>query len=113
MTDLKQLYRQAVTGRVAELETALREIRSGTPGADETLRRIAHSLRGSGATYGFPEVTDAAGAVEDANASAIDAHTEHLLRVLEKVIEGGPKPCRLLLVDDDPEILLLLRTVLA
>ena len=113
MTDLKQLYRQAVVGRMAELQAALQEVDSGVARSDDNLRRIAHSLRGSGATYGFPEVTDAAALVEDAPAGELRMRAEALIKVLSKVIEGGPKPKRILLVDDDPEILLLLRTVLA
>lgn len=113
MSDLKQLYRQAIVGRVAELQSALRHAENGVATADDAIRRIAHSLRGSGATYGFPEVTDAAGAVEDANTGAIQKQTQVLIDVLARVIEGGPKADRILLVDDDPEILLLLRTVLS
>jgi CheY-like chemotaxis protein/HPt (histidine-containing phosphotransfer) domain-containing protein len=113
MTDLRQLYRQAVVGRMAELQAALREAQSGVMASDDTLRRIAHSLRGSGATYGFPEVTEAAGQLEDAHTGDLEQRAQQLMVVLRGVIEGGPKPRRVLIVDDDPEILLLLRTVLA
>jgi CheY-like chemotaxis protein len=112
MTDLKTLYRQAIVGRVAELEAELSSMSSGSE-SEDALRRIAHSLRGSGATYGFPEVSEAAALVEDANANELQPLTRDLVRVLRAVIDGGPKPARVLLVDDDPEILLLLRTVLA
>lgn len=112
MTDLKTLYRHAIVGRVTELEAALEAAAGGT-GSDDALRRIAHSLRGSGATYGFPEVSDAAALVEDASAGRVQSLTAALLKVLHTVIDGGPRPVRVLLVDDDPEILLLLRTVLA
>src|SRR3954471_1705436 len=113
MSDLKQLYRQAIVGRVAELQSALRHAENNVDTADESIRRIAHSLRGSGATYGFPEVTDAAAAVEDAAPGVIQHQTKLLIDVLRRVIEGGPKADRILLVDDDPELLLLLRPVLA
>jgi CheY-like chemotaxis protein len=111
--DLKQLYRQAIVGRLTELQAALREAQSGGTASDDTLRRIAHSLRGSGSTYGFPEVTDAAGELEDAHLGELEPRARHLMEVLRSVIASGPRPTRILIVDDDPQILLLLRTVLA
>jgi CheY-like chemotaxis protein len=113
MSDLKQLYRQAVAGRVAEIEAALRQTGAESATADESLRHIAHSLRGSGGTYGFPEVSAAAAAAEEADSSELHERTRELLQVLHAVIDGGPRAVRVLIIDDDPEILLLLRTVLA
>lgn len=39
-----------------------------TPGGEDArrARKLAHDLRGSGGSYGFPEVSAAAGALEDA-----------------------------------------------
>jgi CheY-like chemotaxis protein len=109
--DLRTLYRQALPARIAALEAAC--------GADDgdAIRAIAHALRGSGATYGFPSVTAAAGAVESASADELMARTLDLIAVLRGVItdsedsEAVPA-IRVLLVDDDPEIRLIVTHLL-
>ena len=109
--DLRTLYRQALPARIAALEAA-----SGADDAD-AIRAIAHALRGSGATYGFPPVTAAAGAVESAAADELMARTLDLIAVLRGVItdtadsEAVPA-IRVLLVDDDPEIRLIVTHLL-
>ncbi len=113
MNDLKQLYRHAVATRVAEIESALGSHRAPDAEMEEALRRIAHSLRGSGGTYGFPEVSTAAALVEDAPTSEIMERSHHLLGVLRGLVAGAAHSARVLVIDDDPEILLLLTTVLA
>jgi CheY-like chemotaxis protein len=97
--------------RIAALEAAC--------AADDgdAIRAIAHALRGSGATYGFPSVTAAAGAVESASADELMARTLDLIAVLRGVItdsedsEAVPA-IRVLLVDDDPEIRLIVTHLL-
>ncbi len=113
MTDLKPLYRQAVVVRIAEIHAALDAGEPVSAAREQALRSIAHSLRGSGGTYGFPEVSTAAGAVEDAPSHDVAANARELLLVLDRIVSGGPKPVNVLIVDDDPEILLLLTTVLS
>lgn len=113
MEDLKRRYREAVAGRVAALEAALAALASEPEEARSSIRRIAHSLRGSGATYGFPEVTAAAARVEDAADEALPADVEPLLAVLRGIAATEPGRRRVLVVDDDPEMQLLLRAVLA
>lgn len=108
---MQELYRQALPARIAALEQA-RDSRS-----DSELRAIAHALRGSGATYGFPQVTEAAGALESAATEEVAARTEDLLAVLRGVITDAPRPdavpaVRVLLVDDDPEIRLMVTHLL-
>ena len=113
MSDLAEYYRQAMSGRVQELENALARHTDDPAGTAATIRRAAHSLRGSGGTYGFPEVSAAAGVVEDAADADLVRGTHSLLDVL-RGISADPKPkAGILIVDDDPEIALLLRAVLA
>ena len=57
MDELKAIYRQALPAHIQALEGARSD---GPDAADHTARRIAHALRGSGGTYGFPEITAAA-----------------------------------------------------
>lgn len=112
MEDLKRRYREAVAGRVAALETALAALQSEPEEARSSIRRVAHSLRGSGATYGFPEVTAAAAAVEDGTDDVLAGRVESLLSVLRGIAAAAPGR-RVLVIDDDPEMQLLLRAVLA
>jgi CheY-like chemotaxis protein len=109
--DLKDLYRQALPSRIAALE------RARDAGAESEVHAIAHALRGSGGTYGFPEVTAAASAVESASADEFDARTSDLIAALRGVIEQVDgfvlmPSLRVLLVDDDPEIRLIVTHLL-
>ena len=109
--DLQSLYRQALPARIAALESA-RAARD-----DDEIRSIAHALRGSGATYGFPDVTAAAAAVESADADEIGERTAALVAALRSVIANVPDAdavpaLRVLLVDDDPEIRLIVTHLL-
>lgn len=113
--DLRSFYRQALPARIAALEQA-----RVADGGDAVIRSIAHALRGSGATYGFAEITAAAGAVESAEADELLDRTEELIAVMQRVIDGGLGPdgmevapsIRVLLVDDDPEIRLIVTHLL-
>lgn len=111
--DLRAHYRQALPSRIAALEEARRN------GADSEILAIAHALRGSGGTYGFPDVTAAAAAVEAATADEMAERTEELIAALRAVVEVTPEAqqeevpaLRVLLVDDDPEIRLIVTHLL-
>lgn len=111
--DLRAHYRQALPSRIAALEQAR------DAGADSEILAIAHALRGSGATYGFPDVTRVAAAVEAATADEIMERTEELIAALRAVVDASPAveeepvpALRVLLVDDDPEIRLIVTHLL-
>lgn len=86
MTGLDAIYRQALPGRIAELETARAE---GGEASAEAIRRIAHSLRGSGGTYGYPRISEAAAAVEAAPADEFGQQLDRLIALLEAVAAGA------------------------
>lgn len=111
MDELKRIYRHALTTRIQALEAALAALASEPAEADASIRRVAHSLRGSGATYGFTEVTRAATAVEEAEPAQLEARVRQLLALLRDLAAQRDAQ-RVLVVDDDPEIQLLLGTVL-
>lgn len=109
--DLRTLYRRALPARI----TALGEARAA--GDRDAIHGIAHALRGSGATYGFPQVTAAAGAVESADGEELLARADDLIAVLRAVVadteDSDRIPAlRVLLVDDDPEIRLIVTHLL-
>jgi DNA-binding response OmpR family regulator len=111
MEDLIQVYRDALAGRIEALEVA-RGTRADR-GAESvaTIRRIAHSLRGSGGTFGFPEITVAAAGVEDAPDVGLDTALDALLAVLRTVSRGNNNTARVLVVHGDPAVSKQLRDV--
>ena len=70
MRGLRAAYLDALRPRAAQVEAALRRCESG--GFDATdaaaradLRDVAHKLAGTGATYGFAALSEAARALDD------------------------------------------------
>jgi diguanylate cyclase (GGDEF)-like protein len=119
MDDLKAWYREGLAARIEALDAALTTLRSGAPEAHASIRRIAHSLRGSGGTYGFPEISAAAAAVEEARAADVASRLEGLLATL-RTVRSTPDPeatgtprIGVLVVDDDPDLRHLLEVKLA
>ena len=114
MEDLKKWYRAGLSTRMDALKAARREIEND-PEAADSVRRLAHTLRGSGATYGFPEVTDAAAALEDAVPADFASRFEKLLETMRQIcaVSEMEEKAGILVIDDDPYITDLLETVLA
>ncbi len=79
---------------------------AGDHEATDDLRRLAHALKGSGATFGFPEITESAKEVEQADDEHLAEASRNLLRVLTEVLDRRESSA-LLVVDDDPLILRL------
>jgi diguanylate cyclase (GGDEF)-like protein len=113
MYDLQTMFRQVLPKRIEALEAAKQALHNRADDASFTIRRLAHSLRGSGGTYGFPEVSEAAGRVEDAPDPEILPSIDLLVSVLQKVAAGGDAPpAGVLLVEDDAVEALRLREML-
>lgn len=110
MEELRSWYREQLAARIEALEAAAGALREGSAGeARGTIRRIAHALRGSGGTYGFPRITEAAAEIEEAGDHELSAYLERLLAILREVSSRGPaNKVGLLVIDDDPEISRLL-----
>lgn len=103
MDDLRQFFKDVVTDQLAQIEGLVASISTGDIDAVEDLRRISHSLKGSGATYGFPDVTEAARGVEGATGDELIKAAARLADALRTVASEVPKH-RILVVDDDPLI---------
>lgn len=119
MDELQAAFRAALGARATALDAAADALREGHAEAADSIRRMAHALRGVGGTYGFPEVSEAAAACEEAPDAGLLAALDRLQAVLRQVREalparraggaGQPPPApmiRVLLVDDDPLVLL-------
>lgn len=63
----------------------------------EAARRIAHTLKGTGTSYGFPQVTEAGRAVLKAADADLGAATDELLETLRRVARSAEDPA----VSDD------------
>ncbi|MCF7805201.1 MAG: response regulator [Candidatus Marinimicrobia bacterium] len=109
MDELKEYYRNALGGRIEALESARKALSDGDSDAEQTIRRIAHSLKGSGGTYGFPEVSATAGSVETADEEDLLVELSFLLELLRDISAGEKDVERkVLVVEDDPELVHLL-----
>ena len=79
---------------IDELETRVQQLRDAFETQDaQTLREVAHKVRGSAGGYGFPDLTDFAGQVEDAlrsGAATTEIHEElgELLGLCQAAIQG-------------------------
>ncbi len=79
---------------IDELETRVQQLRDAFEAEDShTLREVAHKVRGAAGGYGFPDLTDFAGQVEDAirsGASTAEVHEElgELLGLCQAAIQG-------------------------
>src|SRR5687768_6762552 len=89
MRELRAWYRNRLPTRIGALEAALEGIRVQNADAVATVRRIAHQLRGSGATYGFPEISQTARAVEEGEEKALPEALRALLQTLRLAAESG------------------------
>ena len=103
MEDLQQFYRGAVGDQVAALQHALVQLESGAGSAEETVRQLAHTLKGSGSSYGFPEVSFAAGVAERAPTGELWSKGRELVDILQ-TITAGVESNTIVVVEDDPLI---------
>ncbi len=111
--DLRAEYIKGLADPIQALMGAVAGRRVDSEVCDAEIRRTAHQLRGSGASFGFQEVTDAAAAVLEAKTSRFQKAARDLLEMLEGIVErGAGNTSRLLIVEDDPAIRLLLGAAL-
>ncbi len=109
MNELHEFYLASLGPRIEALTIAADALAGGDLDARDSIRRVAHQLKGSGASYGFPEVTARSVDVLDAPPSEIVEATFSLIAFLAE-LTGGPGHSRetILVVDDDPTIQMLL-----
>lgn len=100
---MKAMFRQAAPARIAALEAGRGSVMANAPDAVVSVRRIAHSLRGSGGTFGFPEITEAAKCLEESAEADVLEGIDGLLATLRKVASDDKAPVvALLLIEGDP-----------
>ncbi len=105
--DLQQQYLASLADKLAELKSLSKEFQRGDKMVEPKLRTIAHSLHGSGATFGYQQISDVASAAELAPLSELVAKTENLINLLSQVITVFAAPPEtvqdILIIDDDAD----------
>lgn len=81
--EIREKYRSGLSERIAELERFKNQPGFPDASALAAVRKIAHQFKGSGTTYGFPELTEAGAAVEAASPAALTAALDRLLSALK------------------------------
>lgn len=107
MDELQQFFRDAVVDQLRALEQLVEPVAAGSAGSVALARRIAHSLKGAGASYGFPEISEAAAHVETVPDHELSPAVRRLCVTLGSVTSSGARKL-VLVVDDDPLISRLL-----
>lgn len=83
-SEAAEWYRSTLPARAEELMLALRGHEGGDEGATRRIREIAHALRGSGASFGFPAISTAAAMVEDAAGGQLARAVHGLSQILSQ-----------------------------
>jgi DNA-binding response OmpR family regulator len=114
LEELKEQYRQSLPDKISAIKVLLQDIRAGKADAGERLRHIAHTLHGSGSTFGYPEISLAAREVEHATAEELLKQLAGLIRVLVLAAYTDKPATRpaILIIDDDVDISRLLVALL-
>ncbi|MCG8416609.1 MAG: response regulator [Proteobacteria bacterium] len=108
---LKARYIRGLRAKKHALEAARQKIDDSD--AVVTIRRLAHQLRGSGASFGLPRITEAAGEVEDADPADLDRALGELIALLDGMCTEVASAGRILVVDDDDDIISLIQDALS
>lgn len=115
--DLKDQYLKSLVEKIDAIKGYVRDYRAGDAAIDQKIRLLAHSLHGSGATFGFPEISEAAKDVELAPEKELIKKLTQLVKVMKeapaKQAEVDANTYRILMIDDDPENSQLIQEALA
>jgi len=113
VTELQDFYLASMPAQIEALETALAALNDGDESARDSINRVAHQLKGSGASYGFPEITSRALEVLKASDPDHAGATRALADLLlESSASGADRKVKILILDDDPAIQVLLQHAL-
>lgn len=95
MTDREEpraWYRQAVARRADELRALRDGIARGEQGACDAARAVGQALRGSGATFGFEDLSAEAALVESSSGSVLPRRVEGLIERLCALAADSTEP---------------------
>lgn len=116
LEELKEQYRLSLPEKVKTIRSLLNDLRAGNSEAQASLRLLAHSLHGSGTTFGYPAISAAARTVEHASAEQILPELANLVRVLleasREPMPSQQKHTHILIIEDDGDISNLMKVLL-
>ncbi len=112
MDDLTEAYRAGVQPHLDELRSVVSRVRGGDSAAINRAQEIGHQLKGSGTSYGYPEITSLATVVVHATDSHLGEAVDALIEGLEGVVGVERSTKRITIVDDDPLIQMILTKTL-
>ncbi|MEE8486155.1 MAG: response regulator [Acidimicrobiia bacterium] len=113
MNDLRGFYMASLGSHINALEIALASLEEGEGSSHDSIGRVAHQLKGSGASYGIPEITDRAIDVLNASEADLGSSTRSLIGLLNELTAGTEAGKQtVLIVEDDPAIQMLLQRAL-
>lgn len=92
LSELQSWYRGAMGRRVDELRELRPRLVSRNGRARDHARKIGMSLRGSGGTFGFPEISDAAALLETARDTDVLRRVEGLIGLLRDFAAASDGP---------------------
>lgn len=110
--EFKQVYLRNLPSRIETLESRIRDVETGKPDALKMARALAHSLAGSGGTYGFPQVSASAKEAEKCPDDSFLEKARDLLDILKKISSEPQRKFNLMIVEDEPDISSILETLL-
>jgi DNA-binding response OmpR family regulator len=116
LEELKEQYRLSLPEKVKTIRSLLNEFRAGNAEAEANLRLLAHSLHGSGTTFGYPRISRAAKQVEHASPNAILHELAYLVRVLleaSRESASSTSHIHILIIEDDADISNLMKVLLS
>jgi DNA-binding response OmpR family regulator len=109
MRELRAAFREGLPPLIEALEGVVSELRLGSTDVEDEARRLAHQLKGSGGSFGYPKVTNAAVAVLQTSVSEMVEPLDVLVALLRRVeAEDESAATQILVIDDDPLIQRLL-----
>lgn len=102
MKEIIQWYKESLVSRMQALNQAKSSLLKNQKEVIPSLRRLAHSLKGSGGTYGFSEISEAAGLLEEAEEKDIPILLEKLIESLQTIISSNQEEkTGILIIEDD------------
>ncbi|NQT63288.1 MAG: response regulator [Candidatus Marinimicrobia bacterium] len=111
--EFQKIYLQKLGPSIEALLAAGKGLSRNFEESAISIRRLVHSLRGSGGTYGFPEISELSAATEDAPDDELAETLDRLIEHLQGLYgENRPEREHILVVDDSDEIRLMLKVIL-
>jgi DNA-binding response OmpR family regulator len=113
--EVKDQYCAALPDKVTTLELLLKDLHEGGVDALEKIRLMAHTLHGSGSTFGYPEISAAAKRLENAEVADVEECAEQLMQAMTAAALAGKGQTHaaVLIVDDDADIANLLHAMIS